>query len=152
MTALLLAGCRSGTVAPGDYCNQALFIDHIQLRLEKMDPSDMRSVVAELRELSAEVNSITAVAPEAIKSDWERMNTVIGNIASSFAAYEDVDLSNPSGIDEKTMEGLAGLEDKIEVLDHAEMLSLGDTIDKFTESECGFTLGFEDVRAEPRSR
>jgi ABC-type glycerol-3-phosphate transport system substrate-binding protein len=140
MSTLGLAACGGGGASSAAYCDKAKIVSDFDDRMDNVDPTNMKGMVAEFEKLNTEMKEVADVAPDGIKPEWERMSAVVGDIATTFTPLKDLDLSDPASIDPKLLEDLNGLGTKMEGLDK-EMTEVGDKIDTFTEKECGFKLG-----------
>ncbi len=124
----------------GSYCDKVKAIGDFETRLNALDSSDMKGSIQTISDLSAEMKEVTAVAPEAVKADWEKVSGVFGELATAMAPLKDVDLADPTKIDPKALEALQALAPKMQTL-QTDMTAATEAIDLNTTKECGFALG-----------
>jgi hypothetical protein len=132
-----LTGCGGGSSnASGTYCDKVKELGDFTDRLGEVDPTDLKGSAKRLGELSKDLDEIVTVAPAEIKQQWTAVAAIFTKLNTAMQSVQDVNLSDPSTIDPKTIAVFGELRTAPDQLDEQ-----GEAIDVYTKEACGFAIG-----------
>jgi hypothetical protein len=136
-----LAACGGGSGSSQQaYCDKVKNLGDFESKLNTADSSDPKAAAKLFTDLSTSMTDIAKSAPSDIKGEWDKISSVFGEISTAMKPLAELDLSDPSKIDPKTLENLQAIAPKMAALQET-MKSSGDAIDVYTKDKCGFSIG-----------